>query len=67
MLVTSSSLVSQELKAKKTQKVPWCIGKVNKMKDSNYINKFNMPMNMTTKTQKAAVSLEETDESLCSV
>lgn len=37
------------------------------MKDSNNINKFNMPMNITTKTHKAAVSLEETDESLYSV
>ncbi|KAB0372921.1 hypothetical protein FD755_015674, partial [Muntiacus reevesi] len=43
-----------QMLAKKTQRVPWCIGKINEIKDSNYINKFNMPMNIT-KTHKAAV------------
>uniref|UniRef100_A0A8C6FWN3 Centromere-associated protein E n=1 Tax=Moschus moschiferus TaxID=68415 RepID=A0A8C6FWN3_MOSMO len=67
MLVTSSSLASQqELKAKKKRRVTWCVGKINKMKDSNYINEFNMAVNVTTRTHKAAVSLGEIDESLCS-
>eukprot|EP00070_Physeter_catodon_P006934 XP_007114881.2 centromere-associated protein E isoform X6 [Physeter catodon] len=67
MLVTSSSLTSQqELKAKKKRRVTWCLGKINKMKDSNYVNEFNMPVNVTTKTHKAAVTLGEIDESLCS-
>ncbi|XP_017904738.1 PREDICTED: centromere-associated protein E isoform X2 [Capra hircus] len=67
MLVTSSSLASQqELKAKKKRRVTWCAGKINKMKDSNYVNEFNMAVNVTTRTQKAAVSLGEIDESLCS-
>uniref|UniRef100_A0A4X1UR40 Centromere-associated protein E n=1 Tax=Sus scrofa TaxID=9823 RepID=A0A4X1UR40_PIG len=67
MLVTSSSLTSQqELKAKKKRRVTWCLGKINKMKDSKYVNEFNMPMNITTRTHKAAVSLGEIDESLCS-
>ncbi|XP_043294551.1 centromere-associated protein E isoform X4 [Cervus canadensis] len=67
MLVTSSSLSSQqELKAKKKRRVTWCVGKINKMKDSNYVNEFNMAANVTTRTHKAAVSLGEIDESLCS-
>ncbi|XDC56278.1 hypothetical protein R6Z07M_007460 [Ovis aries] len=67
MLVTSSSLASQqELKAKKKRRVTWCAGKINKMKDSNYVNEFNMAVNVTTRTHKAAVSLGEIDESLCS-
>ncbi|XP_057562609.1 centromere-associated protein E isoform X4 [Hippopotamus amphibius kiboko] len=67
MLVTSSSLTSQqELKAKKKRRVTWCLGKINKMKDSNYVNEFNMPVNVTTKTHKAAVTLGEIDESFCS-
>ncbi|KAJ1061329.1 hypothetical protein K5549_014069 [Capra hircus] len=67
MLVTSSSLASQqELKAKKKRRVTWCAGKINKMKDSNYVNEFNMAVNVTMRTQKAAVSLGEIDESLCS-
>ncbi|XP_055290934.1 centromere-associated protein E isoform X4 [Moschus berezovskii] len=67
MLVTSSSLASQqELKAKKKRRVTWCVGKINKMKDSNYVNEFNMAVNVTTRTHKAAVSLGEIDESLCS-
>lgn len=32
------------------------------MKDSNYVNEFNMPVNVTTKTHKAAVTLGEIDE-----
>ncbi|XP_010846567.1 PREDICTED: centromere-associated protein E isoform X4 [Bison bison bison] len=67
MLVTSSSLSSQqELKAKKKRRVTWCAGKINKMKDSNYVNEFNMAVNVTTRTHKATVSLGEIDESLCS-
>ncbi|XP_022422773.1 centromere-associated protein E [Delphinapterus leucas] len=67
MLVTSSSLTSQqELKAKKKRRVTWCLGKINKMKDSNYVDEFNMPVNVTTKTHKAAVTLGEIDESVCS-
>ncbi|XP_070228169.1 centromere-associated protein E isoform X5 [Bos mutus] len=67
MLVTSSSLSSQqELKAKKKRRVTWCVGKINKMKDSNYVNEFNMAVNVTTRTHKATVSLGEIDESLCS-
>nr|XP_030720024.1 centromere-associated protein E isoform X8 [Globicephala melas] len=67
MLVTSSSLTSQqELKAKKKRRVTWCLGKINKMKDSNYVNEFSMPVNVTTKTHKAAVTLGEIDESVCS-
>ncbi|XP_032316886.1 centromere-associated protein E isoform X3 [Camelus ferus] len=67
MLVTSSSLTSQqELKAKKKRRVTWCVGKINKMKDSNCVNEFNIPATVTTKTPKAAVTLGEIDESLCS-
>ncbi|XP_075400090.1 centromere-associated protein E isoform X3 [Tenrec ecaudatus] len=67
MLVTSSSLSSQqELKAKKRRRVTWCLGKINKMKDSNYVNEFNIT-NVTTKANKAGVTLlGEIDESLCS-
>ncbi|XP_045140261.1 centromere-associated protein E [Echinops telfairi] len=67
MLVTSSSLTAQqELKAKKKRRVTWCLGKINKMKDSNYVNEFNRT-NVTTKTNKAAVTLlGEIDESFCS-
>ncbi|XP_022374059.1 centromere-associated protein E isoform X2 [Enhydra lutris kenyoni] len=67
MLVTSSSLTSQqELKAKRKRRVTWCLGKINKMKDSNYINEFNMSTNVT-KTRKAAVNVVgEIDESFCS-
>ena len=32
------------------------------MKDSNYVNEFNMASNVTTRTHKAAVSLGEIDE-----
>ncbi|XP_070359754.1 centromere-associated protein E-like [Equus asinus] len=68
MLVTSSSLTSQqELKAKKKRGVTWCVGKINKMKDSNYVNEFNVPENVTTKTHKSALTLGgEIDESLYS-
>ncbi|KAF0884132.1 CENPE protein, partial [Crocuta crocuta] len=67
MLVTSSSLTSQqELKAKRKRRVTWCLGKINKMKDSNYLNEFNMSANIT-KTQKAAVTMiGEIDESISS-
>ncbi|XP_036887808.1 centromere-associated protein E isoform X2 [Sturnira hondurensis] len=67
MLVTSSSLTSrQELKAKIKRRVTWCPGKINKMKDSNYINEFNMPTN-TPKSLKTSVTLVgEIDESICS-
>ncbi|KAM5340909.1 centromere-associated protein E isoform 2-T2 [Glossophaga mutica] len=67
MLVTSSSLTSrQELKAKIKRRVTWCPGKINKMKDSNYINEFNMPTN-TPKNLKTSVTLVgEIDESVCS-
>ncbi|XP_054447805.1 centromere-associated protein E [Pteronotus mesoamericanus] len=67
MLVTSSSLTSQqELKAKIKRRVTWCPGKINKMKDSNYINEFNMRTN-TTKSLKTSVTLVgEIDESVCS-
>ncbi|KAL2780686.1 centromere-associated protein E isoform 1 precursor [Daubentonia madagascariensis] len=68
MLVTSSSLTSQqELKAKRKRRVTWCLGKINKMKDSNYADGFSMPTTITTKTHKPAVTLlGEIDESLCS-
>ncbi|XP_024907485.1 centromere-associated protein E isoform X4 [Pteropus alecto] len=68
MLVTSSSLTSQqELKAKIKRRVTWCPGKINKMKDSNYVNEFNMPANITMKRHKAAVTIVgEIDESVCS-
>uniref|UniRef100_A0A8C7ELF2 Centromere-associated protein E n=1 Tax=Neovison vison TaxID=452646 RepID=A0A8C7ELF2_NEOVI len=66
MLVTSSSLTSQqELKAKRKRRVTWCLGKINKMKDSNYINEFNMSTNVT-KTRKAAINVVgEIDECEC--
>ncbi|XP_054553696.1 centromere-associated protein E-like isoform X3 [Talpa occidentalis] len=68
MLVTSSSLTSQqELKAKRKRRVTWCLGKINKMKDSNYVDEFNVPANVTTKSQRATQTvLGEIDESLCS-
>ncbi|XP_011884307.1 PREDICTED: centromere-associated protein E isoform X12 [Cercocebus atys] len=68
MLVTSSSLTSQqELKAKRKRRVTWCLGKINKMKNSNYVDQFNMPTNITTKTHKLSVNLlGEIDESVCS-
>ncbi|XP_045393293.1 centromere-associated protein E isoform X2 [Lemur catta] len=68
MLVTSSSLTSQqELKAKRKRRVTWCLGKINKMKDSNYAGGFQMPTTITTKTHKPAITLlGEIDESLCS-
>ncbi|KFO25872.1 Centromere-associated protein E [Fukomys damarensis] len=67
MLVTSSSLTSQqELKAKRKRRVTWCFGKINKMKESNYVNEFSMPANVTTRTHRSAVTLlGEIDESLC--
>ncbi|KAM6148053.1 centromere-associated protein E [Erethizon dorsatum] len=67
MLVTSSSLTSQqELKAKRKRRVTWCFGKINKMKDSNYVNEFTMPANVTTRTSRNAITLlGEIDESLC--
>ncbi|XP_069878478.1 centromere-associated protein E isoform X1 [Dipodomys merriami] len=68
MLVTSSSHTSQhELRAKKKRRVTWCYGKLSKMKDSNYVNEFNMPANVTTRTHtKSFSTLGEVDESLCS-
>ncbi|XP_010361636.1 centromere-associated protein E isoform X2 [Rhinopithecus roxellana] len=68
MLVTSSSLTSQqELKAKRKRRVTWCLGKINKMKNSNYADQFNMPTNITTKTHKPSINLlGEIDESVCS-
>ncbi|XP_060028371.1 centromere-associated protein E [Erinaceus europaeus] len=68
MLVTSSSLTSQqELKAKKKRRVTWCVGKINKMKDSNYMSEFSMPANVATRTHRATLSsVGEIDESLCS-
>nr|XP_012292010.1 centromere-associated protein E isoform X3 [Aotus nancymaae] len=68
MLVTSSSLTSQqELKAKRKRRVTWCLGKINKMKNSNYEDQFNLPANVTTKAHKPSLSLlGEIDESLCS-
>uniref|UniRef100_A0A8D2B5N5 Centromere-associated protein E n=1 Tax=Sciurus vulgaris TaxID=55149 RepID=A0A8D2B5N5_SCIVU len=67
MLVTSSSLTSQqELKAKRKRRVTWCFGKINKTKDSNYVNEFNMPANVTRRTHKSTVTmLGEIDESFC--
>ncbi|XP_016079113.1 PREDICTED: centromere-associated protein E isoform X3 [Miniopterus natalensis] len=67
MLVTSSSLTSQqELKAKIKRRVTWCPGKINKMKDSNYVNEFNMPTNRTKRHKTAAASVGEIDESVYS-
>ncbi|XP_032962690.1 centromere-associated protein E isoform X2 [Rhinolophus ferrumequinum] len=68
MLVTSSSLTSQqELKAKIKRRVTWCPGKINKMKESSYVNEFSMPMNVTIKKHKSSVtSVGEIDESVCS-
>uniref|UniRef100_A0A452TGG8 Centromere-associated protein E n=1 Tax=Ursus maritimus TaxID=29073 RepID=A0A452TGG8_URSMA len=67
MLVTSSSLTSQqELQAKRKRRVTWCLGKINKMKDSNYINEFNMSTNVT-KTRKAAITVENLESELNSL
>ncbi|XP_077925162.1 centromere-associated protein E isoform X2 [Halichoerus grypus] len=67
MLVTSSSLTSQqELKAKRKRRVTWCLGKINKMKDSNYINEFNMSTNVAKARKAAATVVGEIDESFCS-
>ncbi|XP_073897568.1 centromere-associated protein E isoform X2 [Castor canadensis] len=67
MLVTSSSHTSQqELKAKRKRRVTWCFGKINKMKDSNHVNEFNIPANITTRAHTTSLSvLGESDESLC--
>uniref|UniRef100_A0A8B9WLG0 Centromere-associated protein E n=1 Tax=Bos mutus grunniens TaxID=30521 RepID=A0A8B9WLG0_BOSMU len=68
MLVTSSSLSSQqELKAKKKRRVTWCVGKINKMKDSNYVNEFNMAVNVTTRTHKATLNNIFMDKFLFSI
>ncbi|XP_019481417.1 PREDICTED: centromere-associated protein E [Hipposideros armiger] len=68
MLVTSSSLTSQqELKTKIKRRVTWCPGKINKMKESSYVNEFNMPANITIKKHKSALTpVGEIDESVCS-
>nr|KAF6499445.1 centromere protein E [Molossus molossus] len=67
MLVTSSSLTSQqELKAKIKRRVTWCPGKINKMKESNYVDEFNMPTYTTKRHKTALTSLGCIDESLCS-
>ncbi|XP_058522622.1 centromere-associated protein E [Ochotona princeps] len=66
MLVTSSSLTSQqELKAKRKRRVTWCFGKISKMKDSNYVNEFSLPKNVTTKMKTPMSVIGEIDESLC--
>ncbi|XP_051021708.1 centromere-associated protein E [Acomys russatus] len=58
MLVTSSSIaLQQELKVKKKRRVTWCYGKINKMKDSNYVNEFKIPTNVTTRARKTSVTL----------
>uniref|UniRef100_A0A8C2QPZ7 Centromere-associated protein E n=1 Tax=Cricetulus griseus TaxID=10029 RepID=A0A8C2QPZ7_CRIGR len=58
MLVTSSSIAfQQELKVKKKRRVTWCYGKINKMKDSNYVNEFKVPTNVTTRANKTSVTL----------
>ncbi|XP_070359976.1 centromere-associated protein E-like isoform X6 [Equus asinus] len=60
-------LKKQLEEAKKKRRVTWCVGKINKMKDSNYVNEFNVPENVTTKTHKSALTLGgEIDESLYS-
>ncbi|XP_050014387.1 centromere-associated protein E [Alexandromys fortis] len=73
MLVTSSSIaLQQELKIKKKRRVTWCYGKSSKMKESNYVNEFKVPLNVTTRTHKTSVTflqenslrLGENDESL---
>ncbi|CAK6432929.1 unnamed protein product [Pipistrellus nathusii] len=67
MLVTSSSLTSQqELKAKIKRRVTWCPGKINKMKESNYVNEFNMPVNTIKRQRSGVTSIGEIDESVCS-
>ncbi|XP_052586509.1 centromere-associated protein E isoform X2 [Peromyscus californicus insignis] len=58
MLVTSSSIaLQQELKVKKKRRVTWCYGKINKMKNSNYVNEFQVPTNVTTRAHKTSVTL----------
>uniref|UniRef100_A0A8C8T2P9 Centromere-associated protein E n=1 Tax=Peromyscus maniculatus bairdii TaxID=230844 RepID=A0A8C8T2P9_PERMB len=58
MLVTSSSIaLQQELKVKKKRRVTWCYGKINKMKNSNYVNEFQVPTNVTTRARKTSVTL----------
>ncbi|XP_036047276.1 centromere-associated protein E [Onychomys torridus] len=58
MLVTSSSLaLQQELKVKKKRRVTWCYGKINKMKNSNYVSEFQVPTNVTTRARKTSVTL----------
>ncbi|KAK7819394.1 hypothetical protein U0070_025422, partial [Myodes glareolus] len=73
MLVTSSSIaLQQELKVKKKRRVTWCYGKSSKMKDSNYVNEFKVPLNVTTRAHKTSLTalqenslrLGENDESL---
>lgn len=73
MLVTSSSIaLQQELKVKKKRRVTWCYGKSSKVKDSNYVNEFKVPLNVTTRAHKTSVTflqenslrLGENDESL---
>ncbi|XP_057649265.1 centromere-associated protein E [Chionomys nivalis] len=73
MLVTSSSIaLQQELKIKKKRRVTWCYGKSSKMKESNYVNEFKVPLNVTTRAHKTSVTflqenslrLGENDESL---
>ncbi|XP_021089639.1 centromere-associated protein E [Mesocricetus auratus] len=60
MLVTSSSIAfQQELKVKKKRRVTWCYGKINKMKDSNYVNEFKVPTNVTTRAHKTSLTLLE--------
>ncbi|KAM8804254.1 centromere-associated protein E isoform 2-T2 [Rhynchonycteris naso] len=67
MLVTSSSLTSQQkLKAKIKRRVTWCPGRINKMKDSNYVNEFNRPANITRRHNTAIPSVGEIDESVYS-
>ncbi|KAL6081104.1 hypothetical protein STEG23_005435, partial [Scotinomys teguina] len=72
MLVTSSSIaLQQELKVKKKRRVTWCYGKINKMKNSNYVSEFQVPTNVTTRARKTvsllrenSLRLGENDESL---
>ncbi|XP_041515601.1 centromere-associated protein E isoform X2 [Microtus oregoni] len=73
MLVTSSSIaLQQELKIKKKRRVTWCYGKSSKMKESNYVNEFKVPLNVATRAHKTSVTflqenslrLGENDESL---
>ncbi|XP_066241622.1 centromere-associated protein E isoform X1 [Saccopteryx leptura] len=67
MLVTSSSLTSQQkLKAKIKRRVTWCPGRINKMKDSNYVNEFNRAANITRRHNTAIPSVGEIDDSVYS-